>query len=74
MIPLTCNEIRHLRAAFTRPRHTPDHITRWSRYRRRHQHASDSATTGRDSNEITIYGCSTSDVINLIARGRIALR
>ena len=40
MIPLTCNEIRHLRAALTRPRHTPDHITRWSRYRRRHQHAS----------------------------------
>ena len=38
MIPLTCNEIRRTRAALTRPHHTPDHITRWHRYRRRHQH------------------------------------
>ena len=38
VIPLTCNEIRHVRAALTRPQHTPDHIARWHRYRRRHQH------------------------------------
>ena len=38
MIPLTCNEIRHIRATLTRPRHTTVHITRWHRYRRRHQH------------------------------------
>lgn len=37
-VPLTCNEIRHIRAALTRPHHTPDHIARWHRYRRRHQH------------------------------------
>jgi SRSO17 transposase len=38
MIPLTCNEIRHLRAALTRPIHDQLHIARWSRFRRRHQH------------------------------------
>jgi SRSO17 transposase len=38
MIPLTCNEIRHIRAALTHPHHSPVHITRWHRYRRRHQH------------------------------------
>jgi len=38
VIPLTCNEIRHLRAALTRPAHDQPHIARWSRFRRRHQH------------------------------------
>jgi hypothetical protein len=38
LIPLTCNEIRHLRAAITRPVHEPQHTCRWSRFRRRHQH------------------------------------
>ena len=38
LIPLTCNEIRHLRAAITRPTHEPQHTCRWSRFRRHHQH------------------------------------
>lgn len=38
VIPLTCNEIRHTRAALTRPQHSPVHISRWHRYRRHHQH------------------------------------
>jgi hypothetical protein len=37
-IPLTCNEIRHLRATLTRPRHNLTHTARWSRFRRQHQH------------------------------------
>lgn len=38
LIPLTCNEIRHLRATHTRPTHDPLHTCRWSHFRRRHQH------------------------------------
>ncbi|WP_192756202.1 IS701 family transposase [Actinopolymorpha pittospori] len=38
MVPLTCNEIRHLRATITHPSHPLTHTIRWSRFRRHHQH------------------------------------
>lgn len=37
LIPLTCNEIRHLFATITRPLHGIGHLLHWSRWRRRHQ-------------------------------------
>jgi SRSO17 transposase len=37
LIALTCNEIRHLFAATSRPRHGIQHLLHWSRWRRRHQ-------------------------------------
>jgi SRSO17 transposase len=37
-IPLTRNEIAHLLASLASPAHDARHRTRWSRWRRRHQH------------------------------------
>jgi SRSO17 transposase len=38
LIPLTCNEIRHLFNALTNhARHGAEHLLKWSRWRRRHQ-------------------------------------
>lgn len=38
LIPLTCNEIRHLFVALLHhARHDPEHLLRWSRWRRQHQ-------------------------------------
>lgn len=37
MIPLTCNEIRHLMVSATTPRIDWEHRLRWSTWRRRHQ-------------------------------------
>jgi SRSO17 transposase len=38
LIPLTCNEIRHLLVSLTgRTRHTIEHVVHWSRWRRRQQ-------------------------------------
>jgi SRSO17 transposase len=39
LIPITCPELQHLLAAtvLPAPRRDPDHVTRWSHWRRRHQ-------------------------------------
>jgi hypothetical protein len=38
LIPLTCNEIRHLFVALLHhARHDSEHLLRWSRWRRQHQ-------------------------------------
>jgi len=61
LIPLTCNEIRHLFVSSTgRTRHTIEHVLHWSLWRSRQQ-ARASHYRRRDASRgmITIYGCRT---------------
>ncbi len=48
-IPLTRNEIAHLLATLTSPAHDARHRTRWSRWRRRHQHRAQASHYQRQS-------------------------